>query len=84
MVDFVLQREHDGHTGQTIAISSRGILPEAHAFPAEPGVSTTGIDRPLALLELTRLVRSTIAQRTASGAGWRPIVDGLRPHTQRL
>jgi uncharacterized NAD(P)/FAD-binding protein YdhS len=84
MVDFVLQREHDGHTGQTIAISRRGILPAAHALHAEPGVRTPGIEQPLTLLELTRLVRRTIAERAADGEDWRPVVDGLRPDTQRL
>lgn len=84
MVDFVLQREHDGHTGQTIAISRRGLLPEVHALHAEPGAASGGIDRPLPLLDLTRMVRRAIAERAAAGGDWRPVVDGLRPETQRL
>ena len=84
MVDFVLQREHDAHPGQTLAISRRGVLPQVHALHAEPGVPTSGIDRPLSLLELTRLVRSGIEERVAAGEDWRPIIDGLRPETQRL
>ena len=84
MVDFVLQREHDGHAGRTIAISRRGLLPEVHALHAEPGVTTPGMDAEASLLSLTRLLRTTIAEHAASGRDWRPIVDGLRPDTQRL
>ncbi|MEZ4562746.1 MAG: FAD/NAD(P)-binding protein [Thermomicrobiales bacterium] len=84
MVDFVLQREHDAHTGHTLAVSRRGVLPEVHARDAESGVATPGIDSPLSLRDLTRLVRSTVAERAAAGGDWRPVVDGLRPATQRL
>ena len=84
MVDFALQREHDGHTGQTIAVSRRGLLPEVHALCAEPGIATPGIECPSTLQDLTRLIRSTIAQAGATGGDWRPIVDGLRPETQCL
>lgn len=84
MVDFVLQREHDGHSGETIAISRHGLLPEVHALHAEPGVAVPGVDEPRTLRDLTRLVRTTIKERAVSGGDWRPVVDGLRPVTQRL
>lgn len=84
MVDFVMQREHDGHSGQTIAISRRGLLPEVHALHAEPGVATPGIDSPRSLTDLVHLVRDMISVRAASGSDWRPVVDGLRPATQHL
>lgn len=84
MVDLVMQRAHDGHTGQTIALSRRGLLPEVHALAPEPGVRIPGIEEPRTLAELTRLVRAAIAARAADGGDWRPVVDGLRPETQRL
>ncbi|MCA9879576.1 MAG: FAD/NAD(P)-binding protein [Thermomicrobiales bacterium] len=84
MVDFVLQREQDGQTGQTVALSRRGLLPEVHALRAEAGVRVPGIEQPLALSALTRLVRDEITARAAQGGDWRPVVDGLRPDTQRL
>jgi uncharacterized NAD(P)/FAD-binding protein YdhS len=84
MVDLVVQREHDEHTGQTIAVSRRGLLPQVHALHAEPGLPTPGIDEPHSLLELVDLVRDTIAERAATGGDWRPVIDGLRPATQQL
>lgn len=84
MVDLVIQREHDGNNGETIAISRRGLLPEVHALNAEAGTRITGIEGPHSLTSLTRLVRAAITERTDYGGDWRPLVDGLRPDTQRL
>lgn len=87
MVDYVLQREQDGQPGQTVALSRRGLLPEVHTLHAEAGVRVPGIEQPVTLADLTRLVRDEIAARAARGAqggDWRPVVDGLRPDTQRL
>jgi uncharacterized NAD(P)/FAD-binding protein YdhS len=40
--------------------------------------------RGTSLVSLLRLVRATCREAEAQGRGWRVVIDGLRPHTQRL
>src|SRR5581483_7985150 len=36
------------------------------------------------LVALMREVRHTVDRAERAGSGWRSVIDGLRPHTQRL
>ena len=77
-----------GHRGPIYALSRRGLLSRLHlstqggALPApwifeEPPGGTS-------LATLMRHLRATCKEAEAQGRGWRVVIDGLRPHTQRL
>jgi uncharacterized NAD(P)/FAD-binding protein YdhS len=74
MVDVALSLVDAGFAGRMVAVSRRGLLPRAHEEPAWPPFDA---DPPARLGALVRAVR-------AAGEPWRPAVDSLRPHSQRL
>ena len=93
MVDTVISLLDQGHTGPIQAISRRGLLPRQHvgAIPDETG--EIRLPKPWefdprpsgqSLVQLTQAVRRTINRAERGGRGWRSVIDGLRPHTQRL
>ena len=93
MVDTVISLLDQGHTGPIQAISRRGLLPRQHvgAIPDETG--EIRLPKPWefdpkpsgrSLVQLTQVVRRTIDRAERGGRGWRGVIDGLRPHTQRL
>jgi uncharacterized NAD(P)/FAD-binding protein YdhS len=93
MVDTVISLLDQGHTGPIRAISRRGLLPRQHvgAIPDETGEirlpKPWDFDPPpsgKSLVGLMQTVRRTIDQAERGGRGWRSVIDGLRPHTQRL
>jgi uncharacterized NAD(P)/FAD-binding protein YdhS len=93
MVDTVVSLLDRGHRGPIQAISRRGLLPRQHvgAIPDETG--EIHLPRPwtfdpapsgASLVRLMREVRRTVDRAERMGRGWRSVIDGLRPHTQRL
>src|SRR5262249_54908024 len=93
MVDTVTTLLDRGHQGRIHAVSRRGLLPRAHvaAIPDESGAIRLPLpwvfDPPpsgRSLVSLMREVRRTIDRAERAGSGWRSVIDGLRPHTQRL
>lgn len=93
MVDTAVSLLDRGHRGPIHAISRRGLLPRQHvgAIPDETGEirlprAWTFDPAPSgrSLVRLTHEVRRTIDRAERLGRGWRSVIDGLRPHTQRL
>ncbi len=93
MVDTVISLLDQGHKGPIRAISRRGLLPRQHvgAIPDETGEirlpKPWDFDPPpsgRSLVALMQTVRRTIDRAERGGRGWRSVIDGLRPHTQRL
>ncbi|GAB1489204.1 FAD/NAD(P)-binding protein [Opitutaceae bacterium] len=83
-VDMVVELTRLGHTGKIHAISRRGLRPQVHA-PGEPYASFIeqgGL--PTTVREAVRRIRSEVKKVAASGLGWRPVIDSLRPHTQAI
>ena len=77
MVDVVVLLEERGFKGSILALSRRGLIPQAHADGphAEPRQEMPGTTASHLLREI----------RTRGEAiGWRHAVDQLRPFTQRL
>lgn len=80
-VDVVLSLRSAGYTGEVVAFSRHGLMPQPHAavnsifafdkeqLLAQPGVSA-----------LMRFVRKAVKGHHE----WRPVVDALRPYTQTL
>ncbi len=93
MVDTVISLLDQGHAGSIQAISRRGLMPCQHvgAIPDETGEirlpKPWDFDPPpsgRSLVALMKEVRRTIDRAERGGRGWRSVIDGLRPHTQRL
>jgi uncharacterized NAD(P)/FAD-binding protein YdhS len=83
MIDQLLRLDSSGHRGEVVAISRHGLLPGAH-----PTRQRT--ERPPALIpgaSVVDLMRLLVADGRAAlreGGDWQSVVDGLRPHVQRL
>jgi uncharacterized NAD(P)/FAD-binding protein YdhS len=84
MVDIAAALHERGHRGKIIALSRRGLLPQAHRQ-----VSALRIDQASApfdkdLATISHWLRGLARQCEAEGGDWRSVIDGLRPHTQTL
>jgi uncharacterized NAD(P)/FAD-binding protein YdhS len=84
MVDQVLTLLAAGHRGRIEAVSRRGLLPQVHADagPAMIAESELPLGAPASVL--MHWLRARVAVTVAQGGDWRSVVDGLRPHVQRL
>jgi len=80
-VDMVLSLRRAGYTGEIIATSRRGLLPQPHATPtAIFSFTPQEISTHQTLRTLLPLVRKKIREV----GDWRVVVDALRPHTQTI
>jgi uncharacterized NAD(P)/FAD-binding protein YdhS len=80
-VDMVVALRRAGCTGEIVAVSRHGLLPQIHAMQA--GIFSFTAEEVAAhkqLPQLLRLVRTTIAKQ----GDWRRVMDALRPHTQMM
>ena len=84
MVDAVLSLDAQGHTGEIIAVSRRGLIPWPHR-PGTP-IRLDSADVPLGtdLSYFVRWFRQLVKDTEARGGDWRDVVDGLRPFNQRI
>jgi uncharacterized NAD(P)/FAD-binding protein YdhS len=84
MVDHVLTLIHAGHCGRIVAMSRRGLLPQAHRrvdpWPIRPHEIPFGRD----ISVLLHWIRGQVRACEARGGNWRSVVDGLRPYIQNL
>ncbi|MDB5690971.1 MAG: FAD-dependent oxidoreductase [Alphaproteobacteria bacterium] len=76
MVDTTLTLADAGFAGRILAVSRRGLVPHAYQ---EQGSAPLAWQPPARLGELMREIR-----RRSAEAGWRPVVEGLRPHSIAL
>jgi uncharacterized NAD(P)/FAD-binding protein YdhS len=79
MVDMVLWLEARGWRGAAKTLSRRGLLPRAHGARPDAAVPPTD-----ALLQATPSRRLQEARRLSEHAGWRGVMEGLRPITTGL
>ena len=88
MVDTIVSLLDRGHSGPIHAVSRRGLLPRLHmAAGIDDLPRPWQFERPLSgasLSGLLREVRAACKAATQNGEDWRIVIDGLRPHTQRL
>ncbi|WP_323041207.1 FAD/NAD(P)-binding protein [Gemmobacter sp.] len=85
MVDQVLTLLAQGHRGEIVALSRRGLLPRPHAEPG-PGITLSVADLPLGApaSALMRWVRDLAGRVQAGGGTWQDAVDAIRPQIRRL
>lgn len=83
-VDAMLQLVGSGHRGVIHALSRHGLRPHTHQ-PADAYADfLAGEEPPRTIRGVVARVRREVAVAGRSGIGWRPVLDAIRPHTQRL
>jgi uncharacterized NAD(P)/FAD-binding protein YdhS len=84
MVDYVLSLLLEGHQGPIVAMSRRGLLPNAHRRVESVSIDVADVPFGTDFNRLFRWFRGRIASHVEGGGDWRSVVDGIRPHTQRI
>lgn len=79
MVDAVAALRGHGFAGPIIALSRRGLLPNAHAPTRAWPQPEVGSDLLASLPRLLSRIRAEIGQARESGVDWRGVLDALRP-----
>ena len=84
MVDVALALREQGHAGPIVAVSRRGVLPQAHRRVDPRLISADERPSGAALAKFCHWLRRLARERQAEGGDWRSVVDGLRPHVQAV
>jgi uncharacterized NAD(P)/FAD-binding protein YdhS len=84
MIDYVLSLLRDGHRGQIIAMSRRGLLAKAHRRTDPTRIDESDVPFGASASRLLRWLRERIDAQMAAGGDWRSVIDAIRPYTQRL
>ena len=84
MIDYVLSLLRDGHRGQIVAMSRRGLLAKAHRRTDPIRISESDVPFGANASQLLRWLRARIDAHVAEGGDWRSVIDAIRPFTQRL
>ncbi|HYP63792.1 MAG TPA: FAD/NAD(P)-binding protein, partial [Acidocella sp.] len=85
MVDLVLALQAQGFRGPIIALSRRGLVPQAHEQVAQPWLAPDfGEAAHGSVLALLRAVRAELRAASVQNIGWRAVIDSLRPLTAPL
>ena len=84
MVDQVLSLLKQGHKGEILAVSRRGLLPRDHA-PVTP-LKITAEEVPFGASASTLLAwaRAHARKAEANGGTWRDAIDGIRPFVRAI
>lgn len=84
MIDYVLSLILAGHSGPIVALSRRGLMPNAHR-PVQPLViDEADIPVGAGVTAILRWLRKLSHQQAQMGSDWRSVVDGIRPFTQKI
>jgi uncharacterized NAD(P)/FAD-binding protein YdhS len=84
MVDYVLSLVLAGHRGPIVAISRRGLLPNAHRRSEPFHIDAADVPFGAGLADLLRWCRKLVRSHAARGGDWRDVIDGLRPFNQQI
>ncbi len=84
MVDYALSVLRDGHRGQIVAMSRRGLLAKAHRRTDTMRIDESDVPFGASASRLLRWLRVCIDTHVAEGGDWRSVIDAIRPYTQRL
>lgn len=87
MVDMALELERRGFHDQLLALSRRGLLPQAHReLPTMPHLVPPAelLSSPASIRRYLQIVRAAAIESTQHGGDWRDVVGALRPVTPAL
>jgi uncharacterized NAD(P)/FAD-binding protein YdhS len=84
MIDYVLSLLRNGHRGQIVAMSRRGLLAKAHRRTPPLQIDEGDVPFGASASQLLRWLRERIETHGAGGHDWRSVIDAIRPYTQRL
>ena len=84
MIDYVLSLLRNGHRGQIVAMSRRGLLAKAHHRTDPMRIEEKEVPFGAGASRLLRWLRGRIDTHMAAGGDWRSVIDAIRPYTQRL
>src|SRR5882757_4769341 len=84
MIDYVLSLLRDGHRGQIVAMSRRGLLAKAHRRTDPVRIDESDVPFGASASRLLRWLRGRVDAHIAKDGDWRSVIDAIRPYTQRL
>ncbi|GGC87500.1 FAD/NAD(P)-binding protein [Chelatococcus reniformis] len=84
MVDLFIALAARRHRGPIIALSRRGQLPQVHRQSAALPIDAAGVPFGAEMSQTLGWVRRLVRDAREQGRDWRDVVDGLRPHSQKL
>jgi uncharacterized NAD(P)/FAD-binding protein YdhS len=84
MVDAAIALSESGHRGPIVALSRRGLLPQAHRRVDVAPIALTELPSPATLAPFLHWLRARARDEMRSGGDWRSVVDGLRLHVQEI
>jgi uncharacterized NAD(P)/FAD-binding protein YdhS len=84
MIDYVLSLLRDGHRGQIVAISRRGLLAKTHRRTDPMWIDESDVPFGASASRLLRWLRGHVDAHIAKGGDWRSVIDAIRPYMQRL
>jgi uncharacterized NAD(P)/FAD-binding protein YdhS len=84
MVDAAIALSESGHRGPIVALSRRGLLPQAHRRVEPRPITQTELPSPARLSSFLNWLRAKAREEIQSGGDWRSLVDGMRPHVQAI
>ena len=84
MVDAAIALSESGHRGPIVALSRRGLLPQAHRRVDPAPITQTELPSPASLASFLGWLRARARAEMENGGDWRSVVDGLRPRVQAL
>jgi uncharacterized NAD(P)/FAD-binding protein YdhS len=84
MVDAAIALSESGHRGPIVALSRRGLLPQAHRRVEPRPITETELPSPARLSSFLNWLRARAREDMQNGGDWRSVVDGLRPHVQAM
>src|ERR1700734_4050707 len=84
MVDAAISLSEAGHRGPIVALSRRGLLPQAHRRVETAPIAQTELPSPAKLAAFLHWLRARARNEMRRGRDWRSVIDGLRPHTQAI
>ena len=84
MVDAAISLSESGHRGSIVAVSRRGLLPQAHRRVERAAIEETELPSPAKLADFLHWLRAGVRDEMRRGGDWRSVIDGLQPHTQAI
>src|SRR3984885_6419523 len=84
MVDAAIALSESGHRGPIVALSRRGLLPQAHRRVEPMQITQAELPSPARLGSFLHWLRARARDEIQSGGDWRSVVDGLLAHVQTI